>query len=39
LTKKETEKRAKITGSNTIKYWIENEIEASKDTDEMPIPH
>ena len=39
LTKKETERRAKITGLNTIKYWIENEIEASEDTDEMPIPH
>lgn len=39
LTKEETDRRAKITGLSTIKYWIENDIEASEEDEEMPIPH
>ena len=39
LTKEETDRRARITGLSTIKYWIENDIEASEEDEEMPIPH
>jgi ADP-ribosylglycohydrolase len=39
LTKEESERRANITGLSTIKYWIENDIEASSETEEMPNPH
>jgi hypothetical protein len=33
----EANRRARITGNSTIKYWFENEIET--DVSEMPIPH
>lgn len=39
LTKEESDRRARITGLSTIKYWIENDIEASHDDEEMPVPH
>ena len=38
-THEESENRARVTGLSTIKYWIDNDIEASNDTSEMPIPH
>ncbi len=39
MTKSEAEKRAAITGMSSIKYWIENDIEAADDIEEMPVPH
>ena len=40
MTKEESDRRARKTGLSTLKYWIENDIEASNDeADEMPIPH
>ena len=38
MTKEESDRRARITGLSTIKYWIENDIEVG-DLDEMPKPH
>jgi ADP-ribosyl-[dinitrogen reductase] hydrolase len=35
----ESEARARVSGLSTIKYWIENDIEASNEADEMPVPH
>ena len=37
MTKAESLRRSKITDMNTIFYWIENDIEASKESEEMPI--
>ena len=34
MTKRESERRAKITGLSTIKYWIEHDL-----ITEMPIPN
>jgi ADP-ribosyl-[dinitrogen reductase] hydrolase len=28
-----------MTGLSTVKYWIENDIEASQEDEEMPFPH
>lgn len=36
--REESKRRAMITGHSTIKYWIENDIDADN-TDEMPKPH
>ena len=35
LTKEESQRRARLTGLSTIKYWIENDIEEN----EMIYPH
>ena len=34
----EANRRARVTGFSTIKYWIENDIDA-EDIQEMPKPH
>lgn len=39
MTKGEAEERAAITGMSSIKYWIENDIEAPDDIEDMPVPH
>ncbi len=39
MTKTEAERRAAITGMSLIKYWIENDIEAADEIEEMPVPH
>ena len=31
MTKEESDRRARKTGLSTIKYWIENDVEASND--------
>jgi len=33
----ESDRRARVSGCSTIKYWIENDIEI--DESEMPLPH
>lgn len=33
----ESDRRARISGNSTIKYWIENDVEIG--VDEMPKPH
>ena len=38
LTKEESDRRATISGISTIKTWIKDCIEDSKDTEDMPIP-
>ncbi len=38
MTIEVSDRRANQTGLTTVKYWIENYIEASKDDEEMPIP-
>ena len=39
MTKDEAKERANITGMSSISYWIENQIEAADDFEEMPEPH
>jgi hypothetical protein len=39
MTKNESKKRAELTGKSTIYYWIVNDIDASKEFEEMPILH
>jgi ADP-ribosylglycohydrolase len=34
----EANRRARVSGNSTIKYWIENDIDIDN-VDEMPIPH
>ena len=38
MTREESNRRAQITGMNRIKNWIENDLVASKECEEMPIP-
>ena len=37
MTKEESKRRADQTNMKTIYHWIENDIEASKESEEMPI--
>ena len=38
MTKAQSEQRAILSGIDTIKFWIENDVEV-EDIEEMPIPH
>lgn len=35
--KKESSRRAQLSGLSTIKYWLENDVDEGED--EMPKPH
>ena len=37
MTKDESLRRSNLTGNKTIYFWIENDIEGSKESEEMPI--